>query len=74
MKQLTTNELTKGINDVINQYDILTPFMSEVRLKYNWINVCKELAKMYANVIDFQNAVCSDETRTKYIYLHNKNL
>lgn len=74
MKQLATNELTKGINDVINQYDILTPFMSEVRLKHDWINVCKELAKMYANVIDFQNAVCSDETRTKYIYLHNKNL
>jgi glycosyltransferase involved in cell wall biosynthesis len=74
MKELTTNELTKGINDVINQYDILTPFMSEVRLKYDWINVCKELAKMYANVTEFQNAISSDETRNKYIQLHNKNL
>ena len=74
MKELTTNELTKGINDVINQYDILIPFMIQYRLQYDWINVCEQLAKIYSNVTEFQNAISSDETRNKYIKLHNKNL
>ena len=74
MKELTTNELSKGIKDVLNQYDILTPFMSEVRLQYDWINVCKELIKMYVNITDFQNSVSSDEIRKKYIELYNKTI
>ena len=44
------------------------------RLQYDWINVCEQLAKIYSNVTEFQNAISSDETRNKYIKLHNKNL
>jgi glycosyltransferase involved in cell wall biosynthesis len=66
--------IVDGIKHIISNYYAWEDISNEKRLEFDWINVCKELSKMYANVIEFQNAVSSDETRKKYLQLYNKTI
>ena len=74
INEISSENVIKGIKEIINQYDILIPFMIQYRLQYDWINVCKELIKMYENVINFQNFVNSEDIKKKYVEIYNKKL
>ena len=70
MNEITTEEVIKGINLVTNIYDRLVTEMSEKRLQYDWINVCKHIEKNYFAIKQFQN-FDSPTIREKYNNAYN---
>ena len=68
--EISTPQVLNGIKEVISQYDIVVPFMAQVREQYDWINVCKQLEKNYYAVSQFQN-FDSKTIREKYNNVYN---
>lgn len=52
---INTESVIRGINDTIRDYFQIRESMLQVREKYDWSNVLKELEKMYFAVSQFQN-------------------
>ena len=75
MNELSTNEVLKGINLVVNIYNTLVDEMSQKRKEYDWIHVCEKLDKNYRAIKNFQN-YSSDVVREKYtnVYSNTKKI
>jgi glycosyltransferase involved in cell wall biosynthesis len=65
MNELSTQEVIKGINLVMNRYDVLVAEMAEKRNQYDWIHVCDKLDRNYKAIKQFQN-YGSETVREKY--------
>lgn len=62
---ISTYEVSRGIQNTINRWDILRKEMFEVRESYDWSNVLNHLSKNYEAILKFHNS-SSEVIRNKY--------
>lgn len=70
---INTESVIRGINDTMRDYFSIRNSMFEVRERYDWINVLKELEKMYTAVSKFQN-LSSETIRESYYKTYNETI
>jgi len=70
---IDTESVITGIKDTIRDYFQIRESMLNVRERYDWINVLKELEKMYYAVSKFQN-FSSQRIRDSYSKVYNETI
>lgn len=70
---INTESVITGIKDTMRDYFQIRDSMLNVREKYDWINVLKELENMYYAVSKFQN-FSSEKIRDSYCKVYNETI
>jgi glycosyltransferase involved in cell wall biosynthesis len=70
---INTESVIRGIKDTIRDYFSIRNSMFEVRERYDWIHVARELEKMYVAVSKFQN-FSSQTISDSYFNVYNETI
>jgi hypothetical protein len=73
LNELTTSEVVANIRKAMDMYEGTIFDMTQVRLKYDWKNVCTRLSDMYKAVSSFHN-LDSNTIREKYANVYNNTI
>lgn len=71
---ITTDEVVRGIQNTIARWTILWDEMIQVRESYDWLNVCKKLAKYYYFSTKIKKNYTSEITQKMYIDIYNQTI
>ncbi len=71
---ISTENVVAGIKDAMENYEESVIAMREVRLKYDWIHVCKKLAKFYHFALKVNEEYDSEKTKQLYINTYNETI